>query len=272
MVLTLNCLVFLRTTIDVLGHRLSTTLRMSNSKVENGVASNSLNSSDSIPTLTAKNSGSQPSMKQAEEKVASPKEIAKVTEKKQQETPKKDVPEPKKQLIAETVKNPAQALNIPSFPRTFKPIQVASEPKKPERVMVKDLKHRAWPNTKNVRVKLICMLQEQTFVLREDNVALDRSYEDIAGALAKYVAKNKKERNQYQPVKDEMVIAEFEGEWYRAHVLGPDSDTKGFIVKYIEYGNIEVKEHSLIIPATEELKFEITTRDFIIESKLLSIF
>lgn len=64
-----------------------------------------------------------------------------------------------------------------------------------------------------------------------------------------------------------MVLALFENEWYRAQVIGPDADSDAYIVKYIEYGNIEAVKSSDLIPAGEAVKFEICALDFFVDSK-----
>ena len=46
---------------------------------------------------------------------------------------------------------------------------------------------------------------------------------------------------------EELVLAKFEGDFYRAVVLGSEIDTKTYTVLYLDYGNItEVKEVDMI--------------------------
>lgn len=65
----------------------------------------------------------------------------------------------------------------------------------------------------------------------------------------------------------EVVCALFEGEWYRGEVMGP-ADDGGYIVKYIEYGNIENVKPSDIMPAGDSAKFDVCGKDFFVDSKL----
>lgn len=60
----------------------------------------------------------------------------------------------------------------------------------------------------------------------------------------------------------------FENEWYRAFVVKPDHED-GIIVKYIDFGNVEVVKPSDIIPIGESLKLDVCTRDYKIESELV---
>jgi hypothetical protein len=63
----------------------------------------------------------------------------------------------------------------------------------------------------------------------------------------------------------ELVLAKFEGEWFRAVAIDPTEN--GIIVQYLEYGNLSLVKKEEIIPCSPHLRFDICARDFVIESK-----
>lgn len=58
----------------------------------------------------------------------------------------------------------------------------------------------------------------------------------------------------------------FENEWFRAQVCGPNvDDSEGYVLKYLEYGNMDVVKGSEIMPISEDLMFEMCTRFFTVD-------
>lgn len=66
-----------------------------------------------------------------------------------------------------------------------------------------------------------------------------------------------------------MVLALYEGEWYRAHVM--DANPEGIIVLYIDHGKMSIVTQRELVPAAEHLKFDVYTRDFVIDSKFKAL-
>lgn len=53
--------------------------------------------------------------------------------------------------------------------------------------------------------------------------------------------------------------------WARAVVL--NSAVNGVIVKFIDYGNMDILEAIDVIPANKQLSYEVCVREFIVDSK-----
>lgn len=61
----------------------------------------------------------------------------------------------------------------------------------------------------------------------------------------------------------------FDSEWYRAQVV--DADDAGFIVRYIEFGNMEILQANDIMPLPHQFKFDVFALDFSVDSKLVIV-
>jgi len=77
-------------------------------------------------------------------------------------------------------------------------------------------------------------------------------------------------KNVFSYSKNEIVLGHYNGFWYRAIVL--DSDPKGIIVLFIDYGNMALLLMDEILPISNEyyinkLSFEVCSRQFIVDSK-----
>lgn len=80
-----------------------------------------------------------------------------------------------------TIKRPqtqAQMFNVPQ--------EASKAPELQKRTMLKELTVRAWPTTKNVKVKLLNMLDATTLTLRMDNEDVDNLYDHIGSSIAKH--------------------------------------------------------------------------------------
>jgi hypothetical protein len=69
---------------------------------------------------------------------------------------------------------PKQKLEMPKQPEPSQPI------------MMKDLKHRAWPQDKNVKTVILGLQEDKVGTLREDSVAVTEYYEYIGKEVNKY--------------------------------------------------------------------------------------
>jgi hypothetical protein len=63
----------------------------------------------------------------------------------------------------------------------------------------------------------------------------------------------------------EVVLAMFENEWYRAHVL--DAHPAGVILQFIDYGNVDIVKTDKMMQNPLDLKFDICVRDFNVDSE-----
>lgn len=64
---------------------------------------------------------------------------------------------------------------------------------------------------------------------------------------------------------NEIVLALFEGGWYRA--LVDDTEDNGIIVQYLEFGNLQIVSSEEVMPLPDHLKHKICARTFYVDSK-----
>lgn len=111
------------------------------------------------------------------------------------------VPEPKKTIpVKENVV--ASQVKVPSIINNPIRIIKADEPKKvvpTKPIMFMDLKFRAWPDTKNVKTKILGMLESNVFTLREDCEAIDGYFQHIDQEVSTY-CKSQGKRDNYSPM------------------------------------------------------------------------
>lgn len=131
------------------------------------------------------------------------------------------------QVVKDVLKaTPNQTVISPPSPE---PIHVTkADP--PQPLMINDLKFSKWPEAKNIKVRLLTALEINVLSLCEDNETVSQAFEQIQCVIKK-VCDGKKPTSNFQPVKGEVVLAMFEGDWYRAYVIDPDFDRP--IVQFI---------------------------------------
>ena len=116
----------------------------------------------------------------AHEEKSSPKPDGPAHEEKSSPKPEPIVSQKKEQV---PLKVPMGGLRSMKFP--MKPIQTpkVAEPIKP--LMISDLKRRVWPNTKNVKTKIIATLEYNVFTLHEANKDIEDYYGHIQTEINK---------------------------------------------------------------------------------------
>lgn len=86
----------------------------------------------------------------------------------------------------------------------------------------------------------------------------------IESAVAEVVAENK--ITSYEPEVEEMVLAKFEGNYYRAISTSASKVGDKFLVFFIDYGNLAEVLSSEIIPFSPKLQMEIILHEVFIEN------
>lgn len=106
--------------------------------------------------------------------------------------------------VEENVKTERKPLKIPysSQDNQIKLVKLhepeVKVPKKP--IMFMDLKFRVWPDTKNVKVKILYKIEQNVFVLREDYEHVDGYFDFINEEVNKYARKSHAKIANYQPM------------------------------------------------------------------------
>ncbi|XP_070497417.1 tudor domain-containing protein 1-like [Chironomus tepperi] len=142
---------------------------------------------------------------------------------------------------------------------------------KPEKFFsMSNLKTHEWPKAKNIKVKLQTIVQPPNIIaFVEDKKLIANFYEFMESEIEKYRPCISEDYREYLPKTNEIVLGQYNGSWYRAIVL--DSDPKGVIVFFIDYGNMELLLTDEILPISNEyfinkLSFEVCSRQFIVDN------
>lgn len=181
-----------RLDLDAVGQKFNTNLNISCSV-------------DSVPSLHASKTSTETPTKRVEAR----KENAPVTTQKEigtvQSAPKNESKTPDQPKKIEPLKAPVPPTQVPTQamkhivnrgPQKFNPI--AKKPAAPERITLDDMPHRVWPKTKNIKVKLICALEQSVMVLCEENEEISQIYEAVAEEIKNFVSGKKQE--DYKPM------------------------------------------------------------------------
>jgi hypothetical protein len=132
------------------------------------------------------------------------------------------------------------------------------------------LKIHEWPKSKNIKVKLQTFVQHpNVMAFVEDKKVIEHFYDFMNCEIQKYRPCISEDYHKYLPKTNEIVLGHYNGSWYRAIVL--DSDPKGVIVLFIDYGNMEILLTDEILPISNEyfidkLSFEVCSRQFIVDN------
>ncbi|XP_070498709.1 uncharacterized protein Veneno [Chironomus tepperi] len=136
--------------------------------------------------------------------------------------------------------------------------QQKKQPPKETRLFLKDLKVRQLPIGK-VRVKIVGEYEcPKAFYVTEALPAVDAFLEHIEVNIADFV-KNEKTKS-YKPVMNEVVLARFEGVYYRAvieSVINDDPSKPVYGVFFIDYGNVSQVTEDELLPFCSKVKGEI---------------
>lgn len=137
-------------------------------------------------------------------------------------------------------------------------------PKK-ARFLYSDLKQKPFTNFKFKAKLLAGNIEDKTFALVEvSNKLLLSTVQSLVGnKIEKLVDINAAE--SHEPVKDEVVLSRFEGTFYRGVCKEVQKD--GFLIFYVDFGNIEIVQKEDIVKITEEfLEIEVVVHECYLEN------
>lgn len=108
------------------------------------------------------------------------------------DTPKQvKIPESSPKFVPIQAMKPLKTISTPT------PVKMIA--KKPERMMYKDLTFRAWPTTKNIKVKLVSIISNNAFYLHENNESIEEYINKYIDKEIKSYCKDKNP-SEYQPM------------------------------------------------------------------------
>ncbi|CAO1358548.1 unnamed protein product [Diamesa tonsa] len=107
---------------------------------------------------------------------------------------------------------------------------------KTKRFFQRDITYHKWPERKHIKVRLLSQIHTKNFTIVEDIPLYDQHCNKIIEDIANYIKAT--DETSYSPLSEELVLAKFEGDFYRAVVLGSDIETETYTVLYLDYGNI----------------------------------
>jgi hypothetical protein len=96
------------------------------------------------------------------------------------------------------IKKPEEAKNPEEAKKPVEVKKPVEKVKEPERLMLKDLKEAEWSTGKNVRAKIIAVLEHRVFTMCEESEKIDDYYNFMTQEIAKYCAG--KPKVDYQPM------------------------------------------------------------------------
>lgn len=86
---------------------------------------------------------------------------------------------------------------------------------------------------------------------------------DIGICIVEYL-KHSESKTSYKPKKDEVVLASFEGSFFRA--VCKEKVTDGYNVFYLDYGNSDMVKEADMRPIDKSLAFDVVTHSVYIEN------
>jgi hypothetical protein len=177
--------------------------------------------------------------------------------------------------VVEEVAKPTekkQAFSLETMRRNQQNTLVNQQQKKPappkeSRIFLSELKVRLLPIGK-VKVKILGEHEcPKTFYVTEALDAVDAFLEHIEIGINDYV-KNEKSKS-YKPVMNEIVLARFEGVYYRAvieSIINDDPTKPVYGVFFIDYGNVSQVTENDLLPFPSKLKGEIILHPVLFEN------
>lgn len=133
-----------------------------------------------------------------------------------------------------------------------KPSRVEGTPKK-RRFLFQDLKVRILPRGKIIHVTPVSAdFGKKILVVYEECQEVLLNLENIGNIISHVVGASK--HTSYEPVVGEVVLGNFEGDFYRAHCTGISQN--GYHLNYIDYGNDETVDKFRIRPFDPKLNLE----------------
>lgn len=146
-------------------------------------------------------------------------------------------------------------------PQPMKKIEVPEAPKE-TRIFLKDLKQRPLPNDKFKASFLAGDPETKTFTICELLGDINDYMHFIAAGIADFVATDK--QKGYKPEVDEVVLAKFEGMFYRGVCKKIESD--GFLIYFLEFGNSAVVTEAEIKKLGKNLMYEVCLQECMLEN------
>ncbi|CRL02646.1 CLUMA_CG015831, isoform A [Clunio marinus] len=137
--------------------------------------------------------------------------------------------------------------------------------------MYKDLKMRPWVNTGEVRVTMLHVYPPHFMVLAEETRENFELF-DFIDKDVEECCKDLEEIFPYKPIKNEVVLALYKEDWYRAFVLSGTNKSDEYLIQFIELGNrMVVKSNEIMAVPTDKLRFEVCVRHFIVDNMPISL-
>jgi Tudor domain len=146
--------------------------------------------------------------------------------------------------------------------KSVKKMLISSETEKDTRILVNELKIKDLP-IGNVRVKFLYREKNSSiFNCYESSPVIEGYFKHIETQINEYC--KKKVPENYEPIKNEVVLALFEGSYFRAVCL--DKKGEKFTVYFIDYGNKVDVNVGEIMPISSKHKFDIVVHKILIEN------
>lgn len=144
--------------------------------------------------------------------------------------------------------------------------QIAQTLKEP-RIFISDLKIRKLPIDK-VRIKIVCEAEyPKTYYVIESLPAVDLYLSHLENCISDIVENAK--IKSYKPLKNEIVLAQFEGVYYRAvieNIINDDPSKPTYGVFFIDYGNVSQVHEDDLLPCSANAKGEVILHVVLLEN------
>lgn len=176
---------------------------------------------------------------------------------------------PRPEVVERKVEPPYQApLAVPK-PAAAKPdfsmlrrahSTIPSKPKEEPKIFMKDMTCVPLPEKKFNALVLDGKREEKVFTITEDSDSNKTIIENIEAAVKQAMENDNKKPYKPDATQQEIVMALYEGVFYRACCLGCDGDS--YLVSYIDYGNTATVKPEEIRPISKKLaSFEVTVHE-----------
>jgi len=181
------------------------------------------------------------------------------------------IPKPavEKEKVVEEVAKPAEknvGFTMEAIRRNQQSIQ-KKQPPKETRIYLSELKVRDLAVGK-VKVKIVGEYEcPKAFYVAEALDAVDTFLDHIESSINEYVKSEKSK--SYKPVVNEIVLARFEGVYYRAvveDIINDDPNKPVYGVFFIDYGNLSQVTEDDLLPLYSKLKGEIIINPVLFEN------
>lgn len=215
-----------------------------------------------LPTIARKQSSPPPQKRQKPEKpkdVERATQIVNITHSAQPvERPKSPKPQQPTDLNVMHLKHANEGILSAKmkFPKTK--IELPKE----TRIMFSDMIVRELTPGKHTVVIVNSNLETKCFTVMELFDGLQKNLLSIETAIQQSLSKEAP--TSYEPKSEEMILAKFEEVFYRAVVL--EKDKKGYLVLFVDYGNMETIQATDIKPIDKSLTMEIMANEVELEN------